>query len=95
MRPSGDSLPGRIHSADIILNMNDLGRILIFAGIGLLVIGGLVTLLPRLGIQLGRLPGDIRYESDQLTCLVPIATSILLSILLTVGLNLFARFFDR
>lgn len=75
--------------------MNDLGRILIFAGIGLLLIGGLVTLLPRLGIQLGRLPGDIRYETDQFTCLVPIATSILLSILLTIGLNLFGRFFNR
>ncbi|MEX1072034.1 MAG: DUF2905 domain-containing protein [Anaerolineales bacterium] len=75
--------------------MNDLGRILIFAGIGLLLVGGLVSQLPRLGIQLGRLPGDIRYETDQFTCLVPIAASILLSILLTIGLNLFGRFFNR
>jgi hypothetical protein len=75
--------------------MNDLGRILVYAGMGLLAIGGLVLLLPRLGVQLGRLPGDIRYQSGQFTCLIPIATSILLSIILTIGLNLLARFFNR
>lgn len=75
--------------------MNDLGKILVYAGLGLAVIGGLVLLLPRLGVPLGRLPGDIRYQSGQFTCLVPIATSILLSIILTIGLNLLARFFNR
>lgn len=75
--------------------MSVIGRFLIIAGLMLLLIGGLFSLLPRLGIQLGRLPGDIRYESDRFTCLVPIATSILVSILFTIGLNLFSRFFNR
>lgn len=75
--------------------MGDLGRLLVIAGVVLLVVGGLITLLPRIGINLGRLPGDLRFESRQFTCLVPIATSIILSILLTLGLNLLGRFFDR
>jgi hypothetical protein len=75
--------------------MSDLGRLLVVAGVVLLIVGGLITLLPRLGIQLGRLPGDFRFDLGQMTCLVPIATSIILSLLLTIGLNLLARFFNR
>jgi hypothetical protein len=75
--------------------MNDLGRLMMIAGAVLLAAGGLVLLLQRTGINLGRLPGDIRYQSGQFTCLVPIATSILLSVLLTIVLNLLARFFNR
>jgi hypothetical protein len=75
--------------------MVDLGRLLVAAGVVLLFVGGLFVVLPRLGINLGRLPGDFRFETGQFTCLVPIATSILLSILLTLGLNLLGRFFDR
>lgn len=72
--------------------MNDIGRILVLVGAVLLVAGGLIILLPRLGLPLGRLPGDLRFETGQFTCLIPIATSIILSIVLTVGLNLLARF---
>jgi len=74
--------------------MTDLGRVLIVLGVVLLVAGGLI-LLPRLGLSLGRLPGDLRFETGQFTCLIPIATSILLSLLLTLGLNLLGRFLDR
>jgi hypothetical protein len=73
--------------------MPDLGRFLIIVGIFLLIIGGLFMLLPRLGISLGRLPGDLRFDWGQTTCLVPIATSILLSIVITIVLNLIGRFF--
>jgi hypothetical protein len=75
--------------------MSDLGRILIIVGLALLIVGGLLVLLPRVGIQLGRLPGDFRFDNGQITCLVPVATSILLSIILTVGLNLLIRFLNR
>ncbi len=73
--------------------MPDLGRLLIIVGIFLLVVGGLFVLLPKIGISLGRLPGDIRFDSGQTTCLIPIATSILLSVILTIILNLIGRFF--
>lgn len=75
--------------------MNDFGRTLIGLGLLLLIVGGLFLLLPRLGLNLGKLPGDFRFDIGQTTCLIPIATSILLSILLTLGLNLLGRFFNR
>jgi hypothetical protein len=65
------------------------------AGIVLFVIGGLVFLASRLGINLFQLPGDIRIQSSNLTCIIPLVTSILLSIVLTVVLNLVIRFLNR
>jgi hypothetical protein len=73
--------------------MPDIGRILVIAGVVLLIVGGLFLLLPRIGINLGRLPGDFQFGNGQTTCLVPIATSIVLSLLLTLILNLIGRFF--
>ncbi|MGH2581375.1 MAG: DUF2905 domain-containing protein [Anaerolineales bacterium] len=71
--------------------MGGLGRFVLLIGVALVVIGGLLIAFPRIGTILGRLPGDFRFETDQLTCLIPLGTSILLSIFLTVILNLFAR----
>jgi len=64
-----------------------VGKWLIAAGAALLLLGGLLWLLSKLPI-LGHLPGDIRIERPGFTCLIPIASSILLSILGTVLLNL-------
>ena len=63
------------------------GKILILAGGVLLVIG----LLVELGLPLGRLPGDIRYSNGNVTIYAPIATGLLLSIALTIVLNLLLR----
>lgn len=67
--------------------------------LGLLLVG-LGALVALLGLVLywggfswfGRLPGDIRYESESTRVFVPITSMILLSILLTVILNLIRRF---
>jgi hypothetical protein len=72
--------------------MNDLGRLLVGLGLVLLVAGGLVLLLGRTGIPLGRLPGDISYKSKNLSVYFPLGTSILLSILLSVVFYLLSRF---
>jgi hypothetical protein len=73
--------------------MNELGRFLLIAGAILLFIGALVLALPKAGLSLGKLPGDWSFNSGGLTCLVPLGTSIVLSIILTIALNLIARFF--
>jgi hypothetical protein len=72
-----------------------LARVLIVLGLVLLALGGIVYLLARLGLQPGRLPGDIRIQSGGITCVFPLVTSILLSILLTVILNVIVRFLNR
>jgi hypothetical protein len=75
--------------------MLSLARILIFTGLALVLIGGLVYLVARTGLPLGRLPGDIRVERDNFSCFFPLATSILLSIILTIALNIIVRFLNK
>ncbi len=72
--------------------MNDLGRLLIGLGLVLLVAGGLLLLLGRTGIPLGRLPGDISYRGKNLSVYFPLGTSVLVSILLSLVFYLLARF---
>ncbi len=66
--------------------MADVGRILLVFGILLAVIGGGLMLFGRF-----HLPGDITFKSGNVTVYIPIATSIVLSIILTVVLNLLFR----
>ena len=63
-------------------------------GLGLLLalIGALVLLAARTGLPLGRLPGDISYKGKNFSIYVPLGTSILISIVLSVILYLFSRF---
>jgi hypothetical protein len=72
--------------------MNDLGRLLIGVGLVLLVAGGLLLLLGRTGIPLGRLPGDISYRGKNLSVYFPLGTSILLSVVLSLMFYLISRF---
>lgn len=65
------------------------------AGAGVILLGGGLWLAGRLGLPLGRLPGDIRLQFGSVTCVFPLASSILLSLLLTVGLNLLGRFLNK
>ena len=72
--------------------MNDLGRLLIGLGLVLLVAGGLLLLLGRTGIPLGKLPGDISYRGKNMSVYFPLGTSILLSVLLSVVFYFLSRF---
>lgn len=69
--------------------MGQVGRALLLFGVVLLLVGGGLLLAEKLG--LGRLPGDIVVERKGFRLYAPIATSILVSIVLTVLLNLFLR----
>ncbi len=75
--------------------MENIARFLVIGGIILILLGGGVYLAAKFGIPLGRLPGDIRIERGNGFFYFPIVTSCLLSILLTVVLNIIIRFFNR
>ena len=75
--------------------MDNIARWFVIGGIILILIGGGVFLASRLGIPFGRLPGDIRIERGGGFFYFPIVTSCLLSILLTIVLNIIIRFFNR
>jgi hypothetical protein len=66
--------------------VQDVGRLLLIFGILLAVIGAGLMLFGRF-----HLPGDLAFRSGSLTVYVPIATGIILSIVLTVVLNLMFR----
>jgi hypothetical protein len=69
--------------------MEAFARVLIFAGVAVLLAGLLLLGASRLG--LGRLPGDIVIGREHARLYVPIVTSIVLSLLLTAALNVALR----
>ena len=71
-------------------NLDVIGRLVVIAGIALIVVGGLVWLLSKIP-GLNQLPGTLKVELGSFTCIFPILASIVLSILLTVALNVIAR----
>jgi DUF2905 family protein len=75
--------------------METIARYLMIGGILLFLIGGGVYLATKFGIPIGRLPGDIRIEGENGSFYFPITTSILVSVVLTVVLNLIARLLKK
>ena len=71
------------------------GKVLIVFGLAVALVGAGLYLAGRLNIPFGRLPGDIQITRQNITCLIPIATSIILSILLTLILNVLVRWLKR
>lgn len=69
--------------------MRDIGGLLIVIGMAVVVLG----LLARAGLLgwVGRLPGDIRIETESTRVFIPITTSIIGSVVLTLLLYLFRR----
>jgi hypothetical protein len=72
--------------------MPDLGRILVFLGLVLLAAGLVVIALTRLHMPLGRLPGDLSWRGRGWSVSFPLATSVLLSVILSLLLWAISRF---
>ncbi len=70
--------------------MGFIGKSLIFFGIFLIIVGIFFVLSEKVP-YIGKLPGDIYIKKDNFTFYFPLATSIVLSIILTLILNLFFR----
>jgi hypothetical protein len=71
--------------------MRDIAKILIIAGAVLIAAGGILWLAARTGLPLGRLPGDLSLSGRNWSIYFPIITCIILSILITIILNIFLR----
>ena len=72
--------------------MTDIGRLLLIAGLALAAVGGLMMLLGGV-LPIGRRPGDLGFEAGGARIYVPLATGLLLSVILTVVLNILLRLF--
>jgi Protein of unknown function (DUF2905) len=71
--------------------MGDIGRLLMITGGGLLLLGLLLVLAQRIP-GFGQLPGDINVQRGNFRLYAPLGTMIVVSIILTIVLNLVARF---
>jgi hypothetical protein len=71
------------------MNWFETGRFLVVAGVVILVIGVLFSMADK--IPLGKLPGDFSFGSGRFKVYLPIATCVLLSVVLTLILNFFSR----
>ena len=72
--------------------MADFGKVLALLGVILAVAGMVMVLLGRTGLPLGRLPGNIVYRGKNTTFYFPLATSLLLSVVLSFVLYVIGRF---
>jgi hypothetical protein len=70
--------------------MEWMGKWMVFLGLALAAIGGLIWLMGRFA-GMGDFPGTLRIERPGFTCVVPILGSIILSLLLTIILNIIVR----
>jgi hypothetical protein len=68
------------------------GNILMVVGLGLLIVGALVRFFPGAFAWFGHLPGDIRIEGENSTVFIPLTSMLLVSVALTVIVNLVGGF---
>ena len=75
--------------------METFGRYMMLGGVVLFLVGGAIYLSARFGFPLGRLPGDIHIEGANGSFYFPLTSSILVSVILTVVLNVIIRLFKK
>ena len=76
------------------MNFEDLGKWLVLAGIALVLLGGLIWLLGHIPF-FGNLPGDIRLQTQNVSCFIPIVSMIIVSVVVTIILNIIIRIVNK
>jgi hypothetical protein len=71
--------------------MESMAKVIIGAGLVLVLVGGVILLLGKVGINLGNLPGDIRIDGERSSFHFPVVTCIVVSVVLTLLLNVLSR----
>jgi hypothetical protein len=71
--------------------MQGLGRLLIYAGVFIVILGVCVLLAEKLGLPLGRLPGDFAWRGKRSSVYFPLATCLILSAILSLLLYVLGR----
>jgi Protein of unknown function (DUF2905) len=72
--------------------MNEIGKTLVGLGLLIAFIGALVLIAGRIGLPLGRMPGDFAYRGRRVAVFFPLGTCILISVVLSVLFYLLSRF---
>ena len=75
--------------------MTEMGRVMVYVGLGIAVLGAIFLVAGRVFPWLGNLPGDIRVDGENSKVFIPITSMILISIVGTIVLNVLIRYFRR
>ena len=75
--------------------MEQIAKILVLLGGAMMIAGGVIYLFSRLNINFNRMPGNFVYNGENMTVYIPCAASILISILLTLILNVIVRMMNK
>lgn len=78
-----------------MFDIANVGRWLVIAGLGLAAVGALLWLLSRTNLPVGQLPGDFRFEVGSVSCFVPLATMVIVSLLATLAINVIIRILNK
>jgi hypothetical protein len=78
-----------------IMDLSTLGKWVIVLGLAVIAVGVMIWLAGKIGLPFGNLPGDIRVERPGFSFHFPLATGIIISIVLTLLLNILLWFFRR
>lgn len=76
------------------MSFAELGKWLVIAGLGLALLGSVMWLLGHIPF-FGNLPGDIRIQTQNFSCFIPIVSMIVLSLLATLVLNIIIRIVNK
>ncbi|HML24372.1 MAG TPA: DUF2905 domain-containing protein [Aggregatilinea sp.] len=78
-------------------DLSSIGRLIVVLGVVLVALGLVFTVLGRVPFlrDLGHMPGDIHIEGRNFTCFAPIVSMIIISVLLTIVLNVILRLLSR
>jgi hypothetical protein len=78
-----------------LMDLSTLGKWIVISGLGLIVIGLLLWLAGKSGLPLGNLPGDFGVDRPGFSFRFPLVSGIVISIVLTLILNIVLWFFRR
>jgi hypothetical protein len=73
------------------MDLMNIARVLAVFGLGLLVTAGVLYFLAQLNLPFGNLPGDLVIKRENFTCVIPLISSLIVSILLTILINLMLK----
>jgi hypothetical protein len=77
------------------MDLLTMARIVAVFGVLLLIIAGILFLLDRWNIPFGNLPGDLKIQRGNFTCAVPLVSGLIISVLLTLVINLILYFINK
>ena len=71
--------------------MQQIGKMLVGTGLLIAFLGLVLLVAGRFNLPFGNLPGDITYQKKNLTVFAPFGTMLLISVVITIVLNIFSR----